>query len=228
MASDLFEDPLVQNLDVLGNSLQIKAQAFDILNGGMMALMDLSMLQSFFGVSGSNLLLVQLEDYDNSLISSIASLAHSYGFDIFEQQEILERNLGTIDAIWALLNPLALVTLVGAFLSLMNYLLVSVFGRLRDYVIMRSVGAKPSFLAKVMIAEGLDVGLRAGIPALIVSTLFSIYLLIPEAAVPSLAYLPISIIAVLITMIAVILLASIPTYVFFATRDDLIVSEFSS
>ncbi|NHI88509.1 MAG: ABC transporter permease [Candidatus Thorarchaeota archaeon] len=228
MASDLFEDPLVQNLDVLGNSLQIKAQAFDILNGGMMALMDLSMLQSFFGVSGSNLLLVQLADYDNSLITSIASLAHSYGFDIFEQQEVLERNLGTIDAIWALLNPLALVTLVGAFLSLMNYLLVSVFGRLRDYVIMRSLGAKPSFLAKVMIAEGLDVGLRAGIPALIVSTLFSIYLLIPEAAVPSLAYLPISIIAVLITMIGVILVASIPTYVFFATRNDLIVSEFSS
>jgi ABC-type antimicrobial peptide transport system permease subunit len=228
MASDLFEDPLVQNLEVLGNSLQIKAQAFDILNGGMMALMDLSMLQSYFGVSGSNLLLVQLEDYDNSLISSIANLAHSYGFDIFEQQDVLERNLGTIDAIWALLNPLALVTLVGAFVSLLNYLLVSVFGRLRDYVIMRSVGAKPSFLAKVMIAEGLDVGLRAGIPALIVSTLFSIYLLIPEAAVPSLAYLPISIIAVLLTMIAVILVASIPTYVFFATRNDLIVSEFSS
>jgi ABC-type antimicrobial peptide transport system permease subunit len=228
MASDLFEDPLIQRLEVLGNSLQIKAQAFDILNGGMMALMDMSTLRSFFGVSGSNLLLVQLEDYDNSLISSISDLAHSYGFDIFRQQDVLEGNLGTIDAIWALLNPLALVTLIGAFLSLMNYLLVSVFGRLRDYVIMRSVGAKPSFIAKVMIAEGLEVGLRAGIPALIVSTLLSIYLLIPEAAVPSLAYLPVSIIAVLITMIAVILVASIPTYVFFATRNDLIVSEFSS
>ncbi|MFW9788476.1 MAG: FtsX-like permease family protein [Candidatus Thorarchaeota archaeon] len=228
MASDLFEDPLIQNLEVQGNTLEIKAQAFDILNGGMMALMELSELQNSFGVSGTNLVLVQLEDYDDSLISEIEILAESYGFGIFRQQDVLEGNLETIDAIWALLNPLALVTLLSAFLSLMNYLLVSVFGRLRDYIIMRSVGAKPSFIAKVMIAEGLEVGLRAGIPALIVSTLLSIYMLIPEAAVPSLAYLPLSIVAVMVTMIGVILLASIPTYIFFATRTDLIVSEFSS
>lgn len=228
MATDLFVDPLVQSLGVQGTSLEINAQAFDILNGGMMALMKLSQLQSTFGVFGTNLLLIQLEEYDDSVISQIDNLAESYGFDSFRQQDVLEGNLVTIDAIWALINPLVIVTLLSAFLSLMNYLLVSVFGRLRDYIIMRSVGAKPSFLARVMIAEGLDVGLRAGIPALFVSTLLSIYALIPEAAVPSLAYLPVSILTVLITMIVVILLAAIPTYVFFATRNDLIVSEFQS
>ncbi|MHA3962474.1 MAG: FtsX-like permease family protein [Candidatus Thorarchaeota archaeon SMTZ1-45] len=228
MATEIFVDPLVQSLGVQGISLEIQAQAFDTLNGGMMALMDLSQLQTAYGVSGTNLLLVQLEEYDDSLISQIDIIAESYGLDISRQQDVLEGNLETIDAIWALLNPLAIVTLLSAFLSLMNYLLVSVFGRLRDYIIMRSIGAKPSFLAKVMIAEGLDVGLRAGIPALIVSTMLSIYALIPEAAVPSLAYLPVSVIIVLIAMIAVILLAAIPTYVFFATRNDLIVSEFSS
>jgi ABC-type antimicrobial peptide transport system permease subunit len=110
----------------------------------------------------------------------------------------------------------------------MNYLLVSVFGRLRDYIIMRSVGAKPSFIAKVMVAEGLSVGLKAGIPALIVATVLSIYSLIPEAAVSSMAYLPITIGTVFISMLVVILLASLPTYIFFATRNDLRVSEFSS
>ncbi|MHA2352728.1 MAG: FtsX-like permease family protein, partial [Candidatus Thorarchaeota archaeon] len=194
MASDFFEDPLIQSLGVQGHSLEIKAQAFDVLNGGMMAIMELSLLQSYWGVSGTNLVLVQLEEYEDALISQIDLLAESYGFDIFRQQNVLESNLGSIDAIWTLLNPLAIVTLLSAFLSLMNYLLVSVFGRLRDYIIMRSVGAKPSFLAKVMIAEGLEVGLRAGIPALVVSTLLSIYLLIPEAAVSSLAYFPITII----------------------------------
>lgn len=228
MATDLFVDPLVQSLGVQGISLEIQAQAFDTLNGGMMALMDLSQLQSAYGVSGTNLLLVQIEDYDDSIISQIDILAEGYGLDTFRQQDVLKGNLETINAIWALLNPLAIVTLLSAFLSLMNYLLVSVFGRLRDYIIMRSIGAKPSFLAKVMIAEGLDVGLRAGIPALIVSTVLSIYALIPEAAVPSLAYLPVSVIIVLTAMVVVILLASIPTYVFFATKNDLIVSEFLS
>ncbi len=228
MASDLFEDPLIQTLEVEGNPFEIKGMAFDILNGGMMTIMNLAQLQSYFGISGTNLVLIQLEEYDDSIISQIDVLAESYGFDTYRQDDVLDGNLSAISAIWALLNPLAIVTLISAFLSLMNYLLVSVFGRLRDYIIMRSVGAKPSFLAKVMIAEGLEVGLRAGLPALLVGTLLSIYALIPEAAVTSLAYLPFTVIAVLIAMIAVILLASIPTYVFFATRNDLRVSEFSS
>jgi ABC-type antimicrobial peptide transport system permease subunit len=228
MASDFFDDPLIQNLGFLGYSFEIKAQAFDILNGGMMAIMDLSELQALWGVSGTNLALVQLEEYDESIISEIESISAAYGFSIYRQQEVLEGNLEAISAIWTLLSPLAIVTLISAFLSLMNYLLVSVFGRLRDYVIMRSIGAKPSFIAKVMVAEGLDVGLRAGIPALLVATVLSIYSLIPEAAVSSIAYLPITIGTVFVAMLVVILLASIPTYVFFATRNDLRVSEFSS
>ncbi|MFW9768688.1 MAG: FtsX-like permease family protein [Candidatus Thorarchaeota archaeon] len=228
MASDFFDDPLIQNLAFLGHSFEIRAQAFDILNGGMMAIMDLSELQGLWGVSGTNLALVQLEEYDDSTIAQIESIAASYGFEIYRQQDVLEENLNAISAIWALLNPLAIVTLISAFLSLMNYLLVSVFGRLRDYVIMRSIGAKPSFIAKVMMAEGLEVGLRAGIPALIVASLLSIYSLLPEAAVSSIAYLPLTIGTVFAAMLVVILLASIPTYVFFATRNDLIVSEFSS
>jgi ABC-type antimicrobial peptide transport system permease subunit len=228
MASDFFVDPLIQRLGILGSSLEIKAQAFDSLNGGMMAIMDISRLQTFWGVSGPNLVLIQLEEYDESIILQLDSLAASYGFDIYRQQDILEGNLEAISAIWGLLNPLAIVTLISAFLSLMNYLLVSVFGRLRDYIIMRSVGAKPSFIAKVMVAEGLSVGLKAGIPALIVATVLSIYSLIPEAAVSSMAYLPITIGTVFISMLVVILLASLPTYIFFATRNDLRVSEFSS
>lgn len=228
LASEMFVDPTVQSLRFEGYSLSVSARAFDTLNGGMMAIMDQSILQSFFGVTGSNLALVQVDYYDEAIISEIENLAQNYGFDIYRQQDILDENIQIIHSIWFLLNPLALMALVSAFLGLLNYLLVSVFGRLRDYIIMRSIGAKPSFMAKVMIAEGLDVGVRAGLPALFVSALLSIYILIPEAAVPTMAYLPISVVTIFISMIAVILLASIPVYIFFMTRNDLRVSEFSS
>ena len=228
LAEEMFEDPLVQSLRFSGESLQVKATAFDILNGGRIALLDRSTLQDYWGVTGSNLLLIQVESYDESLISQIEALATSSGLGIYRQQPILEANLASISAIWSLLSPLAIMALISAFLGLMNYLLVSVFSRLRDYVIMRSVGAKPRFIATVMIAEGLDVGLRAGIPAVIVAALLSIYALIPEAALPSLGYLPFTLLTVFIAMLVVILLAAIPVYVFFATRNDLRVSEFSS
>ncbi len=228
LADEMFEDPLVQSLGFGGISLKVRARAFDTLNGGMMAIMDQSVLQSISGVTGSNLALVQVDYYDEAIISEIEDLAQNYGFDIYRQQDVLDENIEIIHTIWILLNPLALMALVSAFLGLLNYLLVSVFGRLRDYIIMRSIGAKPSFIAKVMIAEGLDVGVRAGVPALFVAALLSIYTLIPDAAVPTMAYLPISMVTIFISMLAVIILASIPVYIFFMTRNDLRVSEFSS
>jgi ABC-type antimicrobial peptide transport system permease subunit len=224
----MFADPLVQSLGFGGYSLSVSALAFDTLNGGMIAIMDKTILQSYAGVTGSNLALVQLDYYDEAVINQIDALAESYGFDTFRQEIVLNENIAAVHGIWILLNPLAMMALVSAFLGLLNYLLVSIFGRLRDYVIMRSIGAKPSFIARVMIAEGLDMGVRSGVPALLVAAILSIYVLIPEAAVPTIAYLPLSMVTIFISMLVVIFLASVPVYVFFATRNDLRVSEFSS
>ena len=228
LAENLFVDPLIQSLRVQGGSLDIQALVFDTFNGGNLAILDINDLRSYFGVTGSNIVLIQLESYDSTTINQIQTIAQSFGMSVYRQEGVLHQNYQAIHAIWVLLNPLAIMALVSAFLGLMNYLLVSVFGRLRDYVIMKSIGAKPSFIAKVMIAEGLDVGVRAGIPALLVGTLLSIYSLIPDAAVPTLAYIPGIVVVIFLAIILVILLASVPVYVFFNSRTDLRVSEFSS
>jgi ABC-type antimicrobial peptide transport system permease subunit len=162
------------------------------------------------------------------MISRIQALvSDETGFGIFLQQEVLESNLATLGAFWSLLQPLPLIALLSAFLSLMNYLLVSVFGRFRDYVIMKSIGAKPSFIARTMIAEGVEIGLTAGLPAVLVATLFSIYFLVPEAAVPSLLYLPMAIAIMLVSMLIVVVLSTVPVFLLFMSRRDLRVSEFA-
>ncbi|MHA2189119.1 MAG: FtsX-like permease family protein [Candidatus Thorarchaeota archaeon] len=135
--------------------------------------------------------------------------------------------MNTISAYWALLQPLPVMALISAFLSLMNYLLISVFGRFRDYVIMRSIGAKPSFIARTMVAEGVDIGLKAGLPAVFVGITISVLFLVPEAAVPSLLYLPATVVIMLVSLILVVFLAAIPVYLLFASRSDLRVSEFA-
>ncbi len=78
-----------------------------------------------------------------------------------------------------------------------------------------------------MVAEGVDIGLKAGIPAILVATFFSVYFLVPEAAVPSLAYLPITWIAILVVLLVVVALAALPVYLLFQSRTDLRVSEFA-
>jgi ABC-type antimicrobial peptide transport system permease subunit len=228
LANALFDDPLIQPLQVAGQSLEVRALAFDTVNGGMVAIMDRGKLQEYYGVTGSNLLLVQVDSYDEGVINQLSVIAQNHGMGIYRQQDILDENLQAIHSVWILFSPLALMALFSAFLALMNYLLVSIFGRLRDYLIMQSIGAKPSFIARLMIAEGLNVGLRAGIPALLVGTLLSVFALIPEAAVPTIAYLPFTIIGLFVAIISVVLLSAIPVYVFFMTRNRLTVSEFSS
>ncbi len=227
LANDVYDDPLIQSLGVEGAAFDITAIAFDVVNGGHVAFVHLSRMQQLYSISGPNLLLVQLDGYDDASIDALRALASSYGLDIFLQQDVIEGNLQTVASFYALLQPLPLIALFSAFLALMNYLLVSVFGRFRDYVIIRSIGGRPSFIARTMIAEGVAMGLKAGFPAVLFATVFSVYFLVPEAAVPSLLYLPVAIGITIAALLSVVVLAAIPVYLIFNSRTDLRVSEFS-
>ncbi|MHA1638385.1 MAG: FtsX-like permease family protein, partial [Candidatus Thorarchaeota archaeon] len=198
-----------------------------VLNGGMTAMLPLASMQGIYGIDGTNLLLIQLDEYTPEIISQIEDIAETYGLGIYQQEPVLQENLRVIAAYWSLLHPLSIMALVAGFLSLMYYLLISVFGRFRDYVIMRSVGAPPKFIAKTMLAEGIDIGLKAGIPAVLTAIIFSMFFLVPEAAVTSISYFLITSGLVLSSLMIVVCLAVIPVYLIFTSRSDLRVSEFA-
>jgi len=227
IALSLFEDPLVQSLGIHGASFDIEAIAFDIGNGGNMAIIPLSEMQDLWGIDSGNIVLVQVNRYNQDTISRVESIANSYGFEIYLQQEVLESNLGIIGAYWSLMQPIPIMALISAFMSLMYYLLISIFSRFRDYIIMKSIGAKPSFIAKTMIAEGIDIGLKAGIPAVLTGIIVSVLFLIPEAAVPTLAYLPLTALLVLLAVLLVVVIAAVPVYLLFTSKSELKVSEFA-
>ncbi|MCF2136035.1 MAG: ABC transporter permease [Candidatus Thorarchaeota archaeon] len=226
LATTAYDDPLVQTLQLQGASLDIRGIAFDIANDGLVALMDLETMKSLWKVSLPNLVLVQLDYYTNDTIAQIAQVAQNYGLQVFAQQYLLDSNIATLNAIWYLLQPLSVMALLSAFVALMNYLLVSVFSRFRDYVIMRSIGAKPSFLAKTIIAEGLSTGFTAGIPGIFVAILLSLYALVPEAAIPGLLYLPVSFGLMIGALVIVTVLAALPVYLLFSSKMEFRVSEF--
>ncbi len=227
MATTMFDDPLVQTLRVQGAALEIRGIAFDIANGGMVALLSIEMMKTLWGADGPNLVLVQLIEYNSDVIDRLAALAHSYGLEVFRQDEVLQHNLSVVNGIWSLLQPLPVMALLSAAFALINYLLVSVFGRFRDYVIMRSIGARPLFIAKTIAAEGILLSIKAGVPAILSSILFSVYFLVPEAAVPSVLYLPFSFLWMMAMLITVAVLASVPVFVLFNRRLEFRVSEFT-
>lgn len=226
LATTMFDDPLVQSMGVHGRALKVRAIMFDIVNNGMVAVTTRDFLQEALGTDGVNLVLVQLESYDGVLLSRIEDMAAEYGLGIYLQEEVLSQNHRVISTLWSLISPLSLMAFASAFFSLTDYLLVAVFSRLRDYVIMRSIGAKPLFIAKCIVAEGLDMGLRAAVPGILVGVVLSVLFLVPEAVIPTVWYLPVSIGLMLLAIVVVVVLAAAPVYVLFSTRSDLRVSEF--
>ncbi len=228
LATTMFTDPLIQTLEVRGTRFNVSAIAFEVLNGGVVTFMSLSVMRTLYDVNGSNLVLVQLKSYDDVIISSIISLVESYGLGLYLLQDVLEENLRTLEGIWYLLQPLPIMALVSAFISLMSYMLTSVSARLRDYIIMRCIGGRPSFIAKTMFAEGLNMIFSAGLPGIILATLLSVYLLVPEAAISSIMFLPVSVLSMLIALVIVAVFATIPVYLLFSSKSDLRVSEFGA
>ncbi|MEM2142704.1 MAG: ABC transporter permease, partial [Candidatus Thorarchaeota archaeon] len=226
-ARRMFEDPLLQDVRIRGVTFSVTGVAFDVCNGGMLALMSLDEMRTLWSTDGTNLLLVRLRSLSTEVLASLGELASSYGFETLVQDSVVQSNIQTVSAIWFLVKPLVVVALLGAVLSLANYLLVSFSSRIRDYVIMRSIGASPRFITKTIAAEGLDICLRGGIPGVVLALIVSVYFLVPEAAVPHILFIPTFFVAMLATLVAVVLISCIPVHMILNQRSDLHVSEFA-
>ena len=63
--------------------------------------------------------------------------------------------------------------------------------------------------------------------AIITGIIVSVLFLVPEAPVPTLAYLPATAGLVLIALLVVVVLAAVPVYLLFTSRSEHRVSEFA-
>lgn len=186
LAETILDQPLKQKIMVFSNSsvnvdLAISSVAYDPLNSGYVVYVPLGVLQSLNLPIEQNLVLVKLQN--NSVISSITSLADEYNLTVVNMDSVRQKSLSNVDNIWLSILPFPLLSVITAMVGLLNCMSVSFSGRQHDFGILKAMGAKDSFAAKIVFLESLTlIALTAPI-GVSVGMIFNLFFLLSEATI---------------------------------------------
>lgn len=184
LVGTILSTPLDQvQVRTAGAYFDIKGSIVDPVNQGRVVYVPLTVLQQLLGINAYNLMLVKVGDNPGTL-QAVQQLASQNGLVIASQDPILNDNLSFLDNTWSSLLVLPILALILTSGILLSYLTTSFSRRFNDYVVIKIVGAKASYLLKLLFWEGwgiVAISLAIGVSSAI---LFSIFLLVPEAETP--------------------------------------------
>lgn len=178
LSKNLFSDPLVQGLIVLGRSLTVVGVCLDPINNGKVAYVSFQALQNASGVPGPNVVLLKPDSsadrttFLNQLNATVKALNPE--FAVFDLNDVLDKCLGFVGYMWSTVMILPLFSLVAASLCLVGYVMLAVDEQRQEFGVLRAVGAKPSMVLNVVSGQSLLVLLSSygvGIAFGIIATL---------------------------------------------------------
>ncbi len=184
LVGTILSTPLDQvQVRTVGAYFDIKGSIVDPFNQGRVVYVPLTVLQQLLGIGAYNLILVKVDNQLGTL-QAVQQLASQNGLILASQDPILNDNLVFLDNTWSSLLVLPILALVLTSGILLSYLTTSFSKRFNDYIVIKIVGAKASYLLKLLFWEGwgiVAISMAIGISSAI---LFSIFLLVPEAETP--------------------------------------------
>jgi len=197
LAAYSFEYPLYQQLQIgdAGNPFDIKGVVVDSLNNGFSAYFHLKYLNLELGYSENtvNILLIKINSSEMSnTINTIQSVIQNQLGSNFVAQNmngVFLQNLASMSILNA--TPLILIILFSiiAFLSLYNYQKGGLHEKIKDFLIMKAVGAQNKSIKRILFLENLFILIISSVYALTISMVLNILVLFERVALPPL-YIP--------------------------------------
>jgi ABC-type antimicrobial peptide transport system permease subunit len=208
LALKIFANPLKQGIQILEQDFDIVGVCFDPLNNGNVVYIPLETLSKAVESPKFNLLFVKINSTQRSqVLGEISKEISGTELAILELNELLERHLGFLSYVWSLVVFLPLSSLVTAILCLLGYRVLSIASQKRDFGVIRALGAKPSTVVKLMIAESFLLLLISGAIGIFTGFFVSFVFLIPEPVITSNVLL--SIVGWLLLALGIICLSSL-------------------
>jgi len=184
LALEMFDDPQKQAIRVFEKNFEILGVCLDPLNNGKVVYMPLNALFAELGESGYNLLFLKIDPFERSrVLAEIEKEISGKNLELVELNEVLERHVSFLDHVWSFVMFLPLFSLVTATLCLLSYLMLSIAGQLREFGIMRALGAKPRSIMKIIFAQALLITLTSGAIGVSLGLFVTFVFLIPEPVV---------------------------------------------
>ncbi|MDR2699492.1 MAG: ABC transporter permease [Nitrososphaerota archaeon] len=208
LAEAIFQNPYKQDIEVysydsaVSSNFNITNVVIDPLNHGYGAYVPVSELQKLFAVDGFNFILVKVDDHNSSTVLELTSLAAKYGLVVSSLDSLHNEYISSIDKLWLSILPFTVLTVITAMICLLNCMFVSISSRFHDFGIIRAIGAKSSYIPKIVFFECLILTLAAAPIGIILGTTFDLLFLLPVStlSLPFLLYSLTAIIGILFGM----------------------------
>jgi len=223
LALNMFSMPLSQSIRIFGNSFDVVGVCLDAINNGNVTYVPLKTLQNITDFSGLNIVMVKIgslfnrEDVLNQIRAEIRNL--NSDFDVFDLNEVLDKNLGFLGYIWSTIMFLPLFSLVSASLCLIGYVMLTITEHRQEFGVLRALGAKPKTVVKIVSTQSLLVLLSSCSVGIAFGTIITLLILVPKPVVTGFTVIEIA--AWLLTALAVTFILSLYPAIRFAKKSIL-------
>jgi ABC-type antimicrobial peptide transport system permease subunit len=151
-------NPLLEGMSFENATFSIVGVAVDPFNNGNVAYVPISTLSNITGLS-ANVMLVTL-NYSadrQTAITQIRSILQQIDPDlnVFELTNTVNANLDLLNSTWTTIMLLPILTLISAAVCLVGYMNLSIDEQRQEFAILRSVGAKPKTITKIVTLQSL-------------------------------------------------------------------------
>ncbi len=155
-----YSDPLVQSVKIFDKKFVINGVCIDQINKGFVTYVPLLTLENLTGLSPNIVLVTPKEGIDKATfmaqLQAVPGVADGE-LQIFSFELVTERNLAFLNAAWAVILLVPLVTLASAAMCLVGYQILSVEEQHQEFGILRAIGTKPRIVVSVLSIQSLIV-----------------------------------------------------------------------
>lgn len=189
LAQKMFSIPLNQSIKLFDKDFDVVGVCMDPINNGNVTYVPLKTLQNITAISKPNIVMIKIDSSTNhaEILNRIREdiSAVNPEFEVFELNEILEKNLGFLSYMWSTIMFLPLFTLVAASLCLMGYVMLNINDQRQEFGVLRAMGAKPKTVVKIASWQNFIVLLSSYATGIALGIIITLLILVPEPLVTS-------------------------------------------
>ena len=196
LALGMFTVPLNQSISLRGEAFDIVGVCLDPINNGNVTYVPLENLQNITGVSKPNIVMVRT----NPSVNRTAVLNHiraevkglNSEFEVFDLNEVLDKNLSFLGYIWSTIMLLPLISLFSASLCLIAYVMLTITDQRQEFGVLRALGANPKTIVKIVSGQSLVVLLSSCAAGIAFGIIVTLLILVPEPLITGFTVVEIS------------------------------------
>ena len=195
LAQKMFSQPLNQSIKLFDRNFDVTGVCIDPINNGNVTYTPLKALQNVTGISKPNVIMVRIDPANRTeILNQISDKVKAVNpeFEIFQLDEVLDRNLSFLRYVWSTLMFLPLFSLIAASLCLIGYMVLAIAEQGRELGVLRALGMKPKTVTKTVSEQSFIVLLSCFALGEPIGIILTLLILVPEPVVTSYTILEIA------------------------------------